>query len=77
MRRPWLDEPRQSVCQPVGLKKPKPRLDERWLPRAYPDNLFASKTLRGWHVLALARISPGNRERIGELPRRCILAVRT
>ena len=48
--RPWLNEPRQSLCQPSGLRKPKPRLDERWLPPAYPDNLFASKTLRGWDV---------------------------
>jgi hypothetical protein len=51
--RPWLDEPRQSLCQPSRLKKPKPRLDERWLPTAYPDNLFACKTLPGWHVLAV------------------------
>ncbi|MFN6162573.1 MAG: hypothetical protein ACK5AC_09395, partial [Planctomycetota bacterium] len=57
VRRPWLDEPRQSLCQPVGLKKPKPRLDERWLPPAYPDNLVVSKTLRGWYVLALDCVS--------------------
>jgi hypothetical protein len=63
VRRPWLDEPRQSLCQPVGLKKPKPRLDERWLPPAYSDNLVASKTMRGWEVLVVrdrAANAPGD-----------------
>jgi len=41
-------------ASPPGLRSRSLGLDERWLPTAYPDNLFASKTLRGWHVLALA-----------------------
>jgi hypothetical protein len=50
--RPWLDEPRQSLCQPVGLGKPKSRNAYRSLPSIYRDNLFASNSMRGWHVLA-------------------------
>ena len=66
--RPWLDEPRQSLCQPSRLAKPRPRLDERWLPPAYPDNLFASKALRGWHLLASRPNHPKN-GRIPATPR--------
>ncbi len=48
--RPWLVEPGQSLCQPVGREKSKSNRTWRCLLSIYQDNPFASKQMGGWHV---------------------------
>jgi hypothetical protein len=57
----WLDEPRPSLCQPVGLRKPKPGA---WSPVAICPihNVFAGNAMRGWHALCFLACGYGLNE---------------
>jgi hypothetical protein len=48
--RPWLDEPRQSLCQPFGRGKTRTWPDSHWLLTRDTGNRFAGNTMGGWHV---------------------------